>query len=107
VWGDTIAYIGCDAATQARDIRLLVDGGFELRGLRAVDDLTPETIVPREQMEELDRLYWKTAKAFPWQNGDIIMLDNMLVAHARKPFTGARKIVVAMGEMVDGASLPS
>ncbi|APR81385.1 Siderophore biosynthesis non-ribosomal peptide synthetase [Minicystis rosea] len=53
-------------------------------------------------MAELDRLYWQTAKAFPWQNGDMIMLDNMLVAHARKPFTGARKIVVAMGEMVNG-----
>lgn len=58
-------------------------------------------------MAELDKLYWKTAKSFLWENGDMIMLDNMLVAHARKPFTGARKIVVAMGEMVDGATLPS
>lgn len=57
-------------------------------------------------MAELDRLYWKTATAFPWERGDMIMLDNMLVAHARKPFTGARKIVVAMGEMVNAADLP-
>jgi hypothetical protein len=58
-------------------------------------------------MAELDKLFWKTAKAFPWNGGDIIMLDNMLVAHARKPFTGTRKIVVAMGEMVNAADLPS
>jgi hypothetical protein len=58
-------------------------------------------------MAELDKLYWKTAKAFPWKSGDIIMLDNMLVAHARKPFTGQRKIVVAMGEMVNAVDLPS
>jgi alpha-ketoglutarate-dependent taurine dioxygenase len=58
-------------------------------------------------MGELDRLYWRTAKAYPWQRGDMIMLDNMLVAHARKPYTGPRKIVVAMGEMVNAVDLPS
>jgi alpha-ketoglutarate-dependent taurine dioxygenase len=58
-------------------------------------------------MEELGKLYWKLSKAFPWKSGDIIMLDNMLIAHARKPFSGARKIVVAMGEMMDGKDLPS
>lgn len=33
---------------------------------------------------------------FPWQDGDVIMLDNMLVAHGRTPFEGPRKVVVAM-----------
>lgn len=35
---------------------------------------------------------------FPWQAGDVMMLDNMLVAHARTPFEGPRKVVVAMAE---------
>ncbi|MET0266311.1 MAG: TauD/TfdA family dioxygenase [Duganella sp.] len=35
---------------------------------------------------------------FPWQTGDILMLDNMLAAHARTPFAGPRKVVVAMAE---------
>jgi len=35
---------------------------------------------------------------FPWQKGDILMLDNMLVAHSRSRFTGDRKVVVAMAE---------
>ncbi|MCI0592384.1 alpha-ketoglutarate-dependent taurine dioxygenase [Chromohalobacter marismortui] len=35
---------------------------------------------------------------FPWQSGDVLMLDNMLVAHARTPFKGPRKVVVAMAE---------
>ena len=30
------------------------------------------------------------------------MVDNMLVAHARNPYAGPRKIVVAMGELHDG-----
>jgi len=56
-------------------------------------------------MEEVSDLYWKTSVSFPWRQGDILMLDNMLVAHARNPFEGARKIVVAMGEMCDKNSL--
>lgn len=35
---------------------------------------------------------------FPWVAGDVLMLDNMLTAHARSPFKGARRIVVAMAE---------
>ncbi len=35
---------------------------------------------------------------FGWQAGDILMLDNMLVAHARKPFQGERRVSVAMAE---------
>ncbi|PMS20356.1 hypothetical protein C0Z18_10430 [Trinickia dabaoshanensis] len=33
---------------------------------------------------------------FPWAEGDVLMLDNMLCAHARAPFDGPRKVVVAM-----------
>jgi alpha-ketoglutarate-dependent taurine dioxygenase len=35
---------------------------------------------------------------FPWLVGDVLMLDNMLVAHGRTPFQGQRKVVVAMAE---------
>jgi alpha-ketoglutarate-dependent taurine dioxygenase len=50
-------------------------------------------------------LYWDLAVSAPWEEGDVVMLDNMLVAHARTPYEGPRKILVAMGEMVDAASV--
>ena len=41
------------------------------------------------------------AVSVQWQKGDILMLDNMLVAFARKPFSGQRKFVMATGEMIN------
>jgi alpha-ketoglutarate-dependent taurine dioxygenase/aryl carrier-like protein len=56
-------------------------------------------------VQELCELYRETSAAFAWREGDILMLDNMLTAHARNPFAGTRKIVVAMGEMQTGENL--
>lgn len=36
--------------------------------------------------------------SFPWLQDDVLMLDNMLAAHARSPFTGQRRVVVAMAD---------
>ncbi len=52
-------------------------------------------------MQEVLEVYRQSAVNFPWQEGDILMLDNMLTAHGRNPFAGPRKIVVAMGEMIN------
>jgi alpha-ketoglutarate-dependent taurine dioxygenase len=57
-------------------------------------------------MQEILALYRATAVQFPWQAGDVLMLNNMLVAHSRNPYVGPRKIVVAMGEMVNQSELP-
>jgi alpha-ketoglutarate-dependent taurine dioxygenase len=34
--------------------------------------------------------------ALPWEEGDIMLLDNVQMSHGRRPFSGPRSIVVAM-----------
>lgn len=47
-------------------------------------------------LDEIRDVYRSLAVQFPWHERDVLMLDNMLVAHGRTPFKGARKILVAM-----------
>lgn len=35
---------------------------------------------------------------FSWREGDVLMIDNMAVGHGRAPYTGERRILVAMTE---------
>ncbi|MCX2182268.1 TauD/TfdA family dioxygenase [Streptomyces sp. SKN60] len=37
-------------------------------------------------------------RAEGWSDGDVMLIDNVLVAHGRQPYTGARKVLVAMSE---------
>jgi alpha-ketoglutarate-dependent taurine dioxygenase len=48
--------------------------------------------------EELRSAYLAEQVSFPWRAGDVLMLDNMLVAHGREPFTPPREVVVGMAE---------
>lgn len=52
-------------------------------------------------MEHIGELYEKLGVSFPWEKHDVLMLNNMLVAHSRNPYVGERKIVVALGNLVN------
>jgi alpha-ketoglutarate-dependent taurine dioxygenase len=49
-------------------------------------------------IEEIRKAYDQERTEYRWQKGDLLLLDNMLVAHGRNPFGGPRQILVAMGD---------
>ncbi|MHC5933218.1 non-ribosomal peptide synthetase [Nostoc sp.] len=93
-----IAYLD----TELRESLLSLFGDQKLPRNVYYGDATP---IEDEVIAEINEVYQQSKTSFPWQKGDILMLDNMLVAHGRYPYEGERKIVVAMGEMIQSKDI--
>lgn len=52
--------------------------------------------IPLETLEHIRAVLRRETVPHRWQTGDVLILDNMLAAHGRMPFSGARKIALAM-----------
>ena len=51
-------------------------------------EIEPETI------HHIRVTTWECAVGFQWKSGDLLVLDNLAVQHARIGFTGDRKVLV-------------
>jgi alpha-ketoglutarate-dependent taurine dioxygenase len=49
-------------------------------------------------VDVIRQAYAEETVQYSWRKGDLLMLDNMLVAHGRNPYSGPRSILVAMGD---------
>lgn len=49
-------------------------------------------------LDEIRDAYQRASTSFTWEPGDILLLDNMLMAHSRTRYTGPRKVLVGMTE---------
>jgi alpha-ketoglutarate-dependent taurine dioxygenase len=60
--------------------------------------------IPPEALAEIRAAYDSNLVVFSWIKGDVLLLDNMLVAHGRMPFQGERRVMVAMAESMHARS---
>ena len=54
--------------------------------------------IPVEVLRELREAYLAEKISFPWRDGDVLMLDNLLCAHGREPYAGKRRVLVSMAK---------
>jgi hypothetical protein len=52
--------------------------------------------IDRTALDHVRKVLAEEAEPHSWRAGDILVLDNLLAAHGRRPFSGARSIAVAM-----------
>ena len=57
-------------------------------------------LIESDVLDEIREAFERETVMFPWQRGDLLVLDNMLVAHGRTPYEGPRQILVGMAQLV-------
>lgn len=53
--------------------------------------------IDTNDLDVVRKVLWDCAVSTPWRQSDLLLADNILAMHGRNPYTGPRKILVAMG----------
>jgi len=56
------------------------------------------SVIPDSVMAELVAAHESIEQSFDWIVGDLLIVDNVLSAHARDPYEGPRRLLVSMGD---------
>ncbi|TDD94817.1 TauD/TfdA family dioxygenase [Actinomadura rubrisoli] len=101
---ETGAEVWFNHATFFHHTTLPTDVREGLLAVLDVEDLPTNTYfgdggaIPPATLDHLRSCYRSNTVRFDWRQDDILVIDNMLTAHAREPYTGPRRIAVAMAE---------
>lgn len=61
--------------------------------------------IPEDALDEIRAAVAAETRSFPWQRGDLVLADNLLVAHGRNPFQGERRVLVGFGQALSWKEL--
>jgi hypothetical protein len=57
--------------------------------------------IPDSYVKHIIEVYEKERISFLWEAGDLLILDNMRMAHGRNKYEGERKIVTGMSDLYE------
>ncbi|MEQ3550079.1 TauD/TfdA family dioxygenase [Pseudonocardia nematodicida] len=60
--------------------------------------------IPADVVDLINAAHDRHTVREPWRDGDLLVVDNLRVAHGRDPWSGKREVVVAM---TDGVAVPA
>ncbi|MEU0131317.1 amino acid adenylation domain-containing protein [Streptomyces sp. NPDC006289] len=97
-WFNQIAFLnGLTLEPAIREYLTDVYGPDGLPFDTAAGDGTPVTA---DTVERINAVYDRFTVGEPWQEGDVLLVDNIRTAHAREPYEGDREIAVVLGDAV-------
>ncbi|MDW6064861.1 TauD/TfdA family dioxygenase [Streptomyces sp. FXJ1.4098] len=82
----------------------LGDDAREMAELLSEDEM-PQSVtfadgspIPAEYITHIQEIGLRLAVDVDWQAGSLLLIDNVLVGHGRRPFAGPRRVLVAMSD---------
>lgn len=82
------------------DVREVLQETYGEDGLPFDTYVGDSSALTADEVAAINAVYDRVTVRETWQEGDLLMVDNISCAHGREAFTGARKILVAMGDPV-------
>nr|WSW67732.1 TauD/TfdA family dioxygenase [Streptomyces sp. NBC_00995] len=96
LWFNQIAFLNeLTLDPMIREYLTDVYGADALPFTTAYGDGTP---IPAEVIATIDTAYRGATRREPWQAGDVLLVDNIRMAHSREEYRGEREIVVILGD---------
>jgi alpha-ketoglutarate-dependent taurine dioxygenase len=57
--------------------------------------------IPESDILKIHFVFKENATVFSWERGDVLWVDNMQIAHGRRPYKGERRVLVALMDSSD------
>ena len=93
-WFNQVAFLS--EWTMAPEVREFLVDEYGADGLPFTTRFGDGTPVTEDVVDLIGDAYASATVREPWQDGDLLLVDNVRTAHAREPYSGPREIAVAM-----------
>ncbi|SHN84577.1 Taurine dioxygenase, alpha-ketoglutarate-dependent [Geodermatophilus obscurus] len=97
-WFNQVAFL--NEWTLAEEVREYLVDVYGREGLPFTTAFGDGSSIGEDVVELLNSVYEQHTAREPWQDGDLLLVDNVRSAHSREAYTGPREVVVALADPV-------